>query len=304
VTRGLRPLVLSAAVCAALLLCAELALQLGARIVRDRAGGFRAGAQLRILAVGDSHTYGAYVDESESYPAQLQARLDARAPGRASVVNLGIPGLSTTQLRERLAVHVARYRPDVVIAWCGSNDAWNRVPAAGIPSRLDALLQRSRLYRLWRVWRHDRALERAPEATRSDGRHQDSQVDLRVPGRQSWALRHGGVVETLRNDRAPALADAEMEQRTRRELVAIAHWLDAAGIPLVLVQYPSEVGAYGVANRAIRSAAAETGARLVDSPAALARVPAAEQRWEQGLHPGARIYAEIAAEVERALPAL
>jgi hypothetical protein len=61
-------------------LAAEAVLQLGARWVGDRATAWPEHAQVRILAVGDSHTFGAGVAPEESYPAQLQALLDAQEP--------------------------------------------------------------------------------------------------------------------------------------------------------------------------------------------------------------------------------
>ena len=41
------------------------------------------------------------------------------------MVNLGVPGLSSTQVRNRLPVWLSRYQPDVVVAWSGVNDSWN-----------------------------------------------------------------------------------------------------------------------------------------------------------------------------------
>jgi hypothetical protein len=154
-----------------LALGAEFALQIAARFAPDRSTPWRSGAQVRILCVGDSHTFGAGVEPEESYPAQLQALLDERAAGRFSLVNLGVPGMSTTQVRNRLPLQVARYRPDVVIVWAGVNDYWNtgETPGDGSLGRLEALAIRSRLYRLVRVWLHDRALERAPGRREAGG---------------------------------------------------------------------------------------------------------------------------------------
>jgi lysophospholipase L1-like esterase len=105
-----------------LVLAAEAVLQAASLLVGDRAGHWRPGASVRILAIGDSHTYGSSIAGNQSYPAQLQRLLDERAPGRFSVINLGIPGMSTTQVRQRLPANVARYGPDIVLVWCGANN--------------------------------------------------------------------------------------------------------------------------------------------------------------------------------------
>lgn len=89
---GARTLRLAAAVAFSgllLLLGAEAALWIASRFAPDRSTGWRPGALVRVLCVGDSHTFGAGVDVYESYPAQLQALLDADSPGRFSVINLG-----------------------------------------------------------------------------------------------------------------------------------------------------------------------------------------------------------------------
>ena len=103
----------------------EIGLQLGSRFASGREGFFEDDADIRIMAVGDSHTYGALIPAAQSYPAHLKAFLDRVQRGRYSVVNLGLPGMSTTQVLNRLPDNVDRYRPDVVIIWCGVNNGWN-----------------------------------------------------------------------------------------------------------------------------------------------------------------------------------
>src|SRR5215470_7272233 len=52
----------------------------------------------RILAVGDSCTWGWQVEEQESYPAVLQQLLDERyGPGAYHVINGGVPGYTSYQ---------------------------------------------------------------------------------------------------------------------------------------------------------------------------------------------------------------
>ena len=78
----------------------------------------------RILAIGDSCTWGWSVPQDASYPAVLQRLLDERSHGaRYQVINAGIPGYTSYHgllyLRERgLALH-----PTILILGYGFNDA-------------------------------------------------------------------------------------------------------------------------------------------------------------------------------------
>ena len=78
---------------------------------------------VRILAIGDSCTWGWGVSESESYPSFLQRMLDYNSGGhRYTVINAGIPGFTSYQgllyLRERGAL----LRPEIVLIGYGFND--------------------------------------------------------------------------------------------------------------------------------------------------------------------------------------
>src|SRR5204863_5478399 len=66
--------------------------------------------EVRILCVGDSHTYGVGVEPDESYPAQLEQVLQARGvPAR--VVNGGAPGQNSGQAREQPPAKLDEYAP-------------------------------------------------------------------------------------------------------------------------------------------------------------------------------------------------
>src|SRR5262245_16376866 len=137
---------------------AELALQAAALFAHGRENDTHAENAYRVLCVGDSHTYGAMLPAVDSYPGHLQRLLDEKSPGTYAVVNLGIPGQNTTQVRNRLHGAIATYRPNLIVVWCGVNNAWNRRDSA-TPWTLDGVLSHLRLYRLVRVWRHDLQIE-------------------------------------------------------------------------------------------------------------------------------------------------
>lgn len=74
-----------------------------------------------IVAMGDSLTAGYGVDESEAYPALLEARLQADGR-RWKVVNAGISGETSSGARSRLDWVLDRLKPDIVILTTGAND--------------------------------------------------------------------------------------------------------------------------------------------------------------------------------------
>jgi lysophospholipase L1-like esterase len=117
----------------------------------------------RILAIGDSCTFGWGVEQGEAYPQVLQALLDDGGVGarRYRVINAGVPGYTSHHGRTYLRERGRDLRPAVVIAGYGFNDivpggdvvaalAWQRrmMPLLRLD---DALLDSSRL---WRWARH------------------------------------------------------------------------------------------------------------------------------------------------------
>jgi lysophospholipase L1-like esterase len=116
----------------------------------------------RILAIGDSCTFGWGVEQDDAYPQTLQHRLD-RGPqaGRYRVINAGVPGYTSYHGRLYLGERGLALRPAVVVAAYGFNDI---VPAGDVSASLawqrrimpllrldDTLLDWSRLWRWARI---------------------------------------------------------------------------------------------------------------------------------------------------------
>jgi lysophospholipase L1-like esterase len=286
------------------LLLGEAVLQVASLLVSDRSGHWRPGAAVKILCVGDSHTYGVKLPEEGTYPALLQNLLDERASGLYSVINLGVPGMSTTQVRNRLPHYVARYAPDVVLVWCGSNNAWNNAEVdarrGGWLERVDGLATRSRLYRLVRLALFNRSAERVAAPTRRDGLRQQARFEdwVQEGPREgaTWTVRHGDMVERIETRRDASQAEESMDERAYEDYRAMIAYLRTAGIPAVFIGYP--LGYHdAAATRAMRRATAGSGAHFVDSIVSLTRVPREERDWVDGHHPGSRIYLEIARDI-------
>ncbi len=82
---------------------------------------FPAGSRFRILAIGDSTTFGQHVADNETWPAQLQQVLDPKAEF-IEVINAGIIGASSFQGLAFLRTRGLALQPNLVITTFGFND--------------------------------------------------------------------------------------------------------------------------------------------------------------------------------------
>jgi len=78
----------------------------------------------RILVLGDSCTFGLGVENEESYPAQLEKRLNdgADRERRFEVINAGVPAYASWQGARYLPERGMTLDPDLVIVCYGNND--------------------------------------------------------------------------------------------------------------------------------------------------------------------------------------
>lgn len=78
---------------------------------------------LRILVIGDSCAYGAFVDdERDTYAHILEDKLNAKSSKRFEVINAGVPGYSSLQGLRYLKTELLKYQPDCIIVGFGFND--------------------------------------------------------------------------------------------------------------------------------------------------------------------------------------
>lgn len=192
--------------------------KIGLRGAEVRTDGAR-----RILAIGDSCTFGWRVSDAEAYPAQLEAVLNRRAGGdRYQVINAGVPGYTSYQglvyLRERgLAL-----RPEIVVIGFGFNDTF---PTGDVEAQLaraklttpffvvdDALIYHSSFYR-WMRWRANQLAPKdlAPRVTPEKYEHNlTAMVEaVRATGAQPVLLSFWNVIGGQTGYRAALSAAAE-----------------------------------------------------------------------------------------------
>ncbi len=112
----------------------------------------------RILCLGDSSTFGFYVEAGESYPQVLETLLNQGA-GRTEfeVVNAGVPGYGNLQMMRYFTLEGRKFRPDVVVMPVSPNNCNARYNAGdhavmdgsrggSFLSRVSGWMERSRLY--------------------------------------------------------------------------------------------------------------------------------------------------------------
>jgi lysophospholipase L1-like esterase len=86
---------------------------------------------LRIVAMGDSNTYGLYLDRKDSYPKQLESIWNAAHKNKPiEVINLGYPGASSSRLVANFGEVIRQFQPDIVLVMIGTNDSWTAPIAA------------------------------------------------------------------------------------------------------------------------------------------------------------------------------
>src|SRR6185436_19517966 len=83
--------------------------------------GPKAAGETRVLALGDSFTYGHGVQDDEAYPAVLERELRGSVPG-VRVLNAGVPGYSTDQSYTYFLRDGAALAPDLLLVGVHCSD--------------------------------------------------------------------------------------------------------------------------------------------------------------------------------------
>jgi lysophospholipase L1-like esterase len=142
----------------------EAALALAARLYfRPSPAAGRADGSFRVVALGDSFTYGVHVPPGTSYPAQLDRLLRERCGVSWDVVNRGSPGVSPLMFYQDIDSIIEQTRPDLMLVWAGFNVNDGDIlryrsalgddpspPRGRLVRQLEYWLSRLRTYRVYR----------------------------------------------------------------------------------------------------------------------------------------------------------
>ncbi len=86
--------------------------------------------QVRILALGDSRTFGEGTDSEFTWPALLEKKLNDYKPGHFEVINAGVSGYNAFQGLRYLETRGIKLDPNLVICAFGVNE-WGKVEPGG-----------------------------------------------------------------------------------------------------------------------------------------------------------------------------
>jgi len=237
----------------------------------------------RVVCLGDSNTFGLGVPAERTWPAHVARGLVAARPAEKwEVLNLGVPGYTSWQVRRLLECDVAAMSPDVVVIETGGFNDW--VPAVGAADREQGRAVSASSLRVVELL----ASVFAPSAS-PDEHPRNSLSDL--------------ATADYAGPRRVPLADFEDDLR------AIAAWCAAHGARAVFIAHPLPeltVSRNPIALQygdAVRRVAAETGAALADGWAAFKASGAGEaELFRDFCHPTDRGYEVIAPAVLEAMP--
>jgi lysophospholipase L1-like esterase len=215
------------------------------------------GSARRILCLGDSNTYGLYVDRSLSYPRLLQTLWNSRSGERSvEVFDMGFPVTNSSKLLKEFDRMLLAFRPDVVTVMIGANDFWTVSETAPesphLRERVAALLWRtSRAYRLFYMLAH---MLQAPR------------VEVTKMPDHRALVRYGAYQFDLGGKTRPTDGsdDRPRGPELARNLARLPAHVAKIGAQLVFVTYASGQGFYGAANGVMRTVAKQTGTPLID----------------------------------------
>jgi hypothetical protein len=134
----------------------------------------------RILALGDSVTFGWGVSQGETFSDILELLLKAETGKKWQVINAGVNGYNSEQEATYLRIEGMRYHPDIVILTYVVNDAdpvidpnittWRRYPtwSMSFPELLERVRSLSYLYQLTRLFARMEAIGVSSEPANSD----------------------------------------------------------------------------------------------------------------------------------------
>lgn len=232
----------------------------------------------RLVALGDSTTFGDRSRSDGPYAVRLQARLDLRRDCRVriEVVNAGVEGYQARHVRHHLERAVRPLSPDLLLLYAGWNDIWSNNPQN--PGR--------RLDR----WSPFNQVLRTSFAAKAITK---LAFDLRP------AVREVGA-ETLR------AYESFLPSRFRHDYEDLLDAVQAMGVRVVMLTLPSPLGSPNQArnlhfphyttspqlltllwhkyNAVIRDLAARRGIPLVDLAREVARIPGSEALFSDSAH--------------------
>ncbi len=198
----------------------------------------------RIMAIGDSFTAGANVEQSEAYPEVLERLLnDGSGQRRIEVVNTGTGGWAPFQYAEFVEHYAAPFEPDLLLAgFFVGNDSY--VDRFRIEDTLTAI-QGRRVSRdtalgivgATKVWLYERSHIARLLFTQSFNQHRFGRQDCGDFNKFYLGLQKSRMSNHLAS---PDAAQRDLLERNVAQMKRIRDWADARGIRLIVFVIPDE----------------------------------------------------------------
>jgi len=267
--------------------------------------GFRGAANIprskpagsfRVLCLGDSYTFGAYVDDSETWPAQLEVALREANPDRqVDVINGGVSGFTIVDELAIVKEQGLSVEPDVVVIGFVLNDLADLTRRVSSREMLRISASESAAYPLgpFKTMLRQTAIYNAMFLMKAW---------VRKSTGNDPTIQEVGIYHLLK----PRFDDSTVRlfEQYKRHLVELKTILDARGIPLVLMIFPYweqiSQGATDEAQRRLEEVSRELHVPTVNLLSSFRRHDAVGRKffhmpWDH--HPSARGYRRAAREL-------
>lgn len=299
----------------------ELLLQVGSLIIQAGAREMPRNwltDNTRLLAIGDSNTFGLYVEPDESYPAQLQKSWNHSYPKYSiEVLNLGYPGMNSFRILDNIDAMMEKFWPDAVLLTVGVNDILTPVEEiayegdSAFAHLVRTVGKHSRLYHLIHMFRrsHQKPMDieigsRELEWHDDRNRRMEQAIKFRIAhtgetGNEIMSA-DGEEFVVMKHGRA-----AKHDRFLNRNISLIQQIVQRHGADFYLLTYASSASMYASTNRTIRRFANQTPVRFIDVAQEMKRTcPDSNECPDiffEDLHPKATGYGIVANVVLRRL---
>lgn len=274
----------------------------------------------RVVFLGDSHTYGLYLSEQESFPAQLEQLWNAAGSApQMEAVNLGYPGTNSSRILKSLPAVIDKLKPDVIVVLVGINDFWTAPVSVNDEQDasahiIDWLFRHSRVFKLCYMLQkqsYNKNLLQVDQSRR--------QLKYSVEGNAEFlkAVKEGGSLSQFDNDSAVqydgnefaigAIFDPQVSQNSKpmpalkKNLLAIADIAASKQVKILFLTYLNDNPLFVSVNNQYRLLQQKHKAAVLDMSAFYREqcqpAQSCDAYFFPDMHPNAAGYHEMALKI-------
>ncbi|MFN0206217.1 MAG: SGNH/GDSL hydrolase family protein [Planctomycetota bacterium] len=250
-----------------------LLLELGLRLTGfvylqiNRRSGVTA-APRAILCLGDSHTFGIWLKNAETYPAQLEQLLNQGETTKTwAVVNRGVPGMASGDVLARLEESISERKWDAVVVTVGVNDRLKGAERKENRAWYDSI----QIVKLTKII-IEHSTHKTPAPRKLDPNapvHPDEIAGTANKDKNTATIsivdRSGNAVAFDQLTTNEELNDLELKTQVARRLGEMVDIAAKAGTKLIFVSYLKNASTLGLANSVMKQVATDRKQTFVDT---------------------------------------